>query len=235
MTREYNRRPLCERENPLSSDVADAIEELVREGGDLPVAMNREHIADKLLDMASIDDAGARFHVPRIFQDAARRQLIDKLYNSALLQAGYRHYEKRSENPVVPITEFFFKNIYGEGDDLTECLHALDAFSIRMSLPKRSSHQRNNDGEVIYGADNQPLLEKGEVYGIVVFPPNSSFDLLRAWLERRGNVAVGQLTSTTQSIRHARPESPRVTELEETTHSAKSKIGRALPRPRRIT
>src|SRR5262245_58967221 len=106
-------------------------------------------------------------------------------------------------------------------------------FEIIQSLPKRPTAMRGReDGDYVRDDDGQ-LLRSGSIAGVVVFPPETSFALLRAWLERRGKVATGSVASIVSSLEHARPNSERVSNLRAQAAAVGKGITKALPRPRK--
>jgi hypothetical protein len=79
--------------------------------------------------------------------------------------------------------------------------------------------------------DNGEIATYGELAGLIVFPPNSRAALLRRWLERRKNVAVGQVEAAVGSIEHARPGAIPVEHLKEKINSLGATAAKALPLP----
>jgi hypothetical protein len=226
------RHPLRERELPLSCDVALAISSLVGDRNNLPIAINRAQIIDKLIEMAHEEDDGTIGHISRIARRAMTDSFYNRLTNTAVFQAGYKQYEKNAENPVVPITDFFFKNVFANGD-VVDCLDAMSDFEIRQSLPKRMSPMLQSDGNDVIRDDRGDVIRSGEIAGIVILPPNSRVNLLAVWLKRRANSTIGQLKSTVTSIKHAKPEAPAVEKLEEMVNPVPRVMHQALPKPRR--
>jgi hypothetical protein len=227
-------RLLRYRETVLSSDVADAIERLT--DGELPLlprALQRSDLVRTLIEMAHLNEDGTVDEITPIARRALGDQFNNRLTNTGVFQAGYKHYEKRKSNPVVPVTDFFFRIVFGNtSSNIEECLDAMSDHEIRHSLPKRPNIAKQEDGRT-------PILDTvgdeviaGDVAGIVIFPPNMQAKLLRAWLKRRANVATGQLSGTVNAISHARPATVAVEELKERTEPVAGAMRRALPRPR---
>jgi hypothetical protein len=102
------------------------------------------------------------------------------------------------------------------------------------SLPKRTGRVpvEGEDGEYMRD-ENGDIAKFGTLAGIVVFPPNSHAPLLRAWLQRQGNVTLGQNRKIVNAIGHARPDAAAVEVLKEKVGEIRPAITKALPRPRR--
>jgi hypothetical protein len=229
-------RPLRVRDKPLTSDVADAIKLLVEQderlGQGLPRAFDIADVVAMLIEIAHTDDDG---HVGPILP-IVRRSMIEtfgnRLQNSSVFQAGYKQFEKRSALPVVPVTEFFFKNEFGDRA-LATVLDAMSDFEITQSLPKRTHKMRSAENGDFMRDEDGDILESGSIAGIVVFPPNSAFSLLHAWLMRRARAADGTLRSAISSMEHARPDTDSVETLKSTARTLASAMTRALPTPKR--
>ena len=134
------RNPLIEREAVLSSDVADAIERLVeRRNTELPLPIDKAAVIVELIQLAHIEADGTLLPISKIVRRALAHDFTNRLTNSSLFSAGYQHYEKRSALPVVPVTEFFFKVVWSNGEDpsFAARLDAMPDFEIGQSLPKR--------------------------------------------------------------------------------------------------
>jgi hypothetical protein len=226
-------RSLRFREQVMSFDVADAIERIMREM-ELPQALRREDVVRVLIDMAHLNEDDTVGEITPMARRAFSDQFTNRLTNTGVFQAGYKRYEKRTTNPVVPVTDFFFRIVYSNsGDDVTDCLENMSDHEIRYSLPKRPNVVRADDGvTAVLDAQGDEVIA-GDVAGIVIFPPNMQAKLLRAWLQRRANVASGQLTTTVDAISHARPETVAVEELKEATTPVAGAMRRALPRPKK--
>ena len=229
-------RPLRRRGNILAHDVAEAISRLV--GPDdrmLPEAFNKHAIVGKLIEIAHELDDGTIDEITPIVRSTMAEKFYNVLTNTATFQAGYKRYERNSKFPVVPVTDFFFKTVYSEG----ECASILDAMTdleIRQSLPKRPSRgrQANPDGEIEYmhGEDGE-ILVFGELAGIVVFPVNMQSNLMRAWLQRLAKISSRSIQSTVQRIEYARPETLSTAALKESIEPIAGAMARALPRPKK--
>ena len=229
------RKHLRDREHPLSSDVAEAIFRLAgNEERSLPIAITKLEIVARLIDIAHEGEEGEPDRQPI---PAAKRAMtndwFNRLSNTAVFQSGYKHYEARQEYgnfPVVPVTDYFFKVVYAEGD-VVEVLEGMSDHEIMHSLPKRRGRVpvEGEDGEYLRD-DSGAFAQFGELAGIIVFPRNSTALLLRAWLARRGNVAAGQIQGAVASIEHARPNTVAVEHLKEKVDGLKPTITKALPR-----
>ena len=237
MTRE--RHPLCDRERPFASDVADAIEQLLRRMGDgdagptLPVVLSRPDIVGKLIENASIsiEDGEERYKRPsKLVRAALEERLTNCLSNSSVFQAGYKRYEARSGYPIVPVTSFFLKSF---DNSVREYLDLMHDFEVRMSLPRRAKRMRGEDNTVLRDERGNDVVESGEIAGIVVFPANSKAKLLCAWQARIANMANGSLKNAVAMIERARPDAQSVENLKELVRPLAGGLSRALPRPRR--
>ena len=229
-----NRRPLRERESILSSDVSDALEQLVAQnGGALPVAFDKNDVVEKLIEIANTGDDGIVNEPLPIARRALQEQFRNRLSNTAVFQAGYKRYEGNSELPVVPVTEFFFKHVY-EGGDTADCLDGMSDHEITQSLPKRASFARVKDKETglleYVRNESGEMLTYGELAGVIIFPQGMVSNLLRAWLDRRAKAAAGLFNNTVERLEHARPGGVAVENLK--AHKLESAMRQALPRPR---
>jgi hypothetical protein len=227
-------RPLRERKSLLSSDVADAIETLVATYGQpgLPKALKLSNVVDCLIEIAHTDDDGAVQQIFPMLRQALTELYTNRLINSSVFQAGYKRYEKRSSNPVCPVTTFFFKVVFSNGD-VADCLDAMSDLEIKHSLPKRVSVAMEEDGVTpILGSEGE-VVNAGEIAGVVVFPPGTRATMLAAWLHRRANITKGLMQSTVDSIEHARPDTTSVERLKESARGVSGDLRRALPKPRR--
>jgi len=102
-----DRRPLRDRDQPLSSDVAEAIYRLVGNGNDLPIALTKINIVEKLIDIAHEAKNGEQLVPIRAAKRAMQDGWYNRLSNTAVFQSGYKHYEGLDEYghfPVVPVT-----------------------------------------------------------------------------------------------------------------------------------
>jgi hypothetical protein len=226
------RRPLRKRKHPLSSDVAEAIFRIVGTGRDLPIAISKMDLVEKLIDIAHEAEDGTQLQPVTGARQAMLDSWYNRLSNTAVFQSGYKHYEGRDEYgnfPLVPVTDYFFKVIYGNGD-VTAVLDAMTMHEVKNSLPKRRG--RVPDGEDYVRDEENNIVNFGELAGIVVFPRNSRALLLRSWLERRISTAVGQIEKTTAAIEHVRPGTAAVGVMKEQFGGLRSAAHRALPRPK---
>lgn len=224
------RKHLRDRDWPLSSDVAEAIHRFVGVGSALPIALTKMDIVEKLIDIAHEDEDGVQQQPIRSARKAMRDGWFNRLSNTAVFQSGYKHYEGRDEYgnfPVVPVTDYFFKVVYGEGA-VIDVLDGMTEHEVMHSLPKRRG--RVPDGEDFLRDENGSVVQYGELAGIVVFPSNSAALLLCGWLQRRGNVALGQIESAAALLSHARPDSTAVDCLSEKVKGLRSNVTKALPR-----
>jgi hypothetical protein len=227
-----SRSPLKYREQIIAPDVADALELLVSSdpaGPDLPKAYRRINVVDKLIQIAHTEDDGTIAEITPIARRSLGDVFFNRLSNTGVFQAGYKRYEKRSENPVVPVTEFFFRIVFGNGD-VSDSLDAMSDHEIKLSMPKRPHTAREEDGITpILDTEGEEVVA-GDVAGVVIFPPGTQAKLLRAWLERRAHVTTGLMTTTIDAIEHARPDTKSVADLRETARPIAGAMHRALPR-----
>ena len=230
------RKPLRERELLLSSDVADAIERLVNHSGmALPLPINKEKVIHELIQLVHLQSNGAIAPIGKMVRRALAQGFANQLTNSSVFAAGYQHYEKRAQLPVIPVTEFFFKVVFTNGDDVAMDLEAMSDYEIRQSLPKRRSPIRSDvaaGGELLRDDDGD-VLHSGSIAGVIVFPPHNRSRLLRTWLERRANVASGQMTAVVDNLGHARPDATAVEHLREHVQTVRPSLRRALPQPKK--
>ena len=231
-------RPLRKRANILSHDVADAIEQLIgQQLSLLPQAYTKQQIIDQLIIIAHTEEDGTVGEITPISRRTMTDQFYNRLTNTAIFQAGYKRYEERSRLPVVPVTDFFFRIVCGNGDDCVTALDAMTDLELRQSLPKRSSAGRKSEdmeGNIEYHRDESGLiLVFGELAGIVVIPADAQSNLLRAWLRRLSHVSTGNIQRTVERIEHARPDNTATTQLQEQVRPLSGAMSRALPRPKR--
>jgi hypothetical protein len=230
MTAEH--RPLSER-GLLSADIADALEILVgadsEQGLALPRAYTRSDVVDTLIKIVHRNEDGTFDHVRPNIRHSLLETYGNRLANSSVFQAGYKRFETRSQYPVVPVTDFFFKNEFGD-QLVAAVLDAMSDFEIRHSLPERPRRMRQSeDGDYLRDEDGD-FFQSGLIAGVVVFPQRSRYNLLRAWLNRRARYADGQVRSAVASLEHARPDSPDVQELKTHTRTFGPAMRKALPR-----
>lgn len=227
----FNRQPLSKRPKPLSTDVADAIEQIVAAGDDsLPISITRDQIAEKLIHIAQTDEDGTFTEPTGPAANAMAREFINILANTATFQSGYKRYEARAERPVVPVVDYFFRVLGGNS------IEDMSAFDITQSLPKRRGRVPVDtpDGkEWLRDEETNEVLTMGELYGIVVFPPNMQSTLLRAWLERRTSNSMGSMHSTVTRIEHARPNTAAIDTLKGATKAVTPAMRKALLPPKR--
>ena len=220
------RKPLHMRKRPVASDVADAIEHLEHAASTgLPVAFTRADVLDQLIRIHLTQDDGTQMKTTAGMKEALREIWSNLLQNSSTFQAGYKHFEKRSQHPIVPVTDFFFKAVFG-GGAVADCLDAMSDLEIRQSLPKRTTSMTVDDN------GGSELIEAGQVAGIVVFPENSNANLLRAWLKRLASSTQGSMDRSLQSLTNARPGSPEIENLREQMSGLKPAMTKALPEPK---
>jgi hypothetical protein len=228
--------PLRDRERPLSSDVADALQQLIWQTDDrlrepLPRAFGIADIVSTLVEIAHAEDDGTIGYIAPIVRRSLTDMFTNRLINSSVFQAGYKQFEKRTGLPIVPITDFFFKNEMG-AKSVADMLETLSEYEIKQSLPKRPHAMRDRDSREIMRDDDGDTIDSGSIAGIVVFPQNAHHNLLRSWLMRRANAANGQLRSAVSALEHARPDTQSVAALKDAADSIKPALSRALPRPK---
>jgi hypothetical protein len=229
-------RPLSKRERPLSSDVADAIEGLVPDVTQLPIALDQDEIVEQLVVLAQTDETGAFVPLPRIAKVSLSKTFKNVVANGYSLQAGYKHYERRTENLVVPVLGFFFTYLYTPDTDLHECLVNMDPFAVNQSLPRPSHHRvkdKVDNNEIPKRGENGEVITAGTLEGIVIVPANSNYLLATVWLERLAKATCGQLESIVDRIGYATPDRVDVVRLQEQRRPIRSSIQRALPKPKK--
>lgn len=228
-------RHLREREQPLSSDVAEAISRIVGlDGKNMPVAITKMGIVDELIDIAheGEDDQPDMIPLP-----AARRAMVNswgnRLATTDVFQSGYKHFEARAEYgnfPVVPVTDYFFKVVYNNGT-VSDVLDAMSEHELMNSLPKRRGRVRaGGEGTEFIRDEHGEIATFGELAGIVVFPRGSNFALHRRWLGRVSNLAIGQSRNAVAALQHLRPDAKSVENLAVAVDGMSSIAARALPK-----
>lgn len=238
MSRQYNRRPLRERENVLACDVTDAIRNIV--GPDertLPIAISKADIVAELIKIAHTAEDGLVEKPRPLAWNSMATAIKNRLTNKSTFYDGYKGFEAESKLPVCPVTDFFFVEVYANGDTAA-CLDAMNDNEITQSLPKKASRVPiyNEQGKVAgYMRDpaTQEEVQYGELSGIVVFPPGSTAQLLRRWLERRSSVSIGCLSRTVDAITHARPNTAATVTMRERAQAVPGVVRKALPRPKK--
>lgn len=218
----------------LAHDIAQAITELVGRT-ELPLAFTREQVVDQLLIIVETDDEGLRHKLENGIREAVREKFENRIINSSLFQAGYKHYEKDSENPVVPVTKYFFTSVYHSG---TNAIDAMTNFDMQHSLPKRTSNARGRDLETGEEIANDAVIDSGPIAGIIIFPPNygarrkdgENPALLQKWLERGVRVTEGANTHIANRLAYARPNTTSAATARDTAKTIGSGLRRALPK-----
>lgn len=212
---------LRDRLNARGDDVAQAIENILTAGMvPLPVAIVKTAVVEELIQMASTDAQGVYISPPLAVHSALYDKYTARLvsesedcdYGTSVFQSGYTRYEKGSRNPVVPVSKFFFSDIWGNGDT-ADVLDAMTDEDIRHSIPGRSRRVpiTNPDGTAGYlrDADGHIALVSYPTVGIVIFPPVSEGDampaLLAAWQRWGNSVTVGQIEAQTGRLGFAQP------------------------------
>jgi len=225
----WERSLLCYRERPFGSDVADAIGNLMRRNGDeLPFAITKEQIIDELVEMASIeddDDGNTRVRPHTVAAaKALQKSYAVHITESATFSLGYKRYERDSKHPVVPVSAFFFRHIYGDGS-VRDVLDAMTETEAKQSLPRRYEKARDDNGEerIVYN----------DIAGIVIFPVNSRSHLIAMWLRRMASTTQGLVEGTVGRIERARPQTNAIAELKEMVRPLRTEMHRALPKPKR--
>ena len=227
---QHTRRPLRMRKHPIAPDISDAITQIVdRLDNDLPIAITKTMVIEELIAIVHTDDAGNTFDPSPITYDALFERFKNRLTNSASFQTGYKHYENVSANPVIPVTDYFFANVFADGS-VADALDAMSDFEVLQSLPKRKGRVADEDADDFMRDENGELLLFGELAGIVVCPPGIQIKLQTAWMKRRANMFVGSGKSVTASIGKARPGVEAVQELQAKVSDVEETVIRALPK-----
>jgi hypothetical protein len=193
--REYNRKPLSQRSKVLGPDVADAIEAIVeRDGTGLPMAIEKDDLVPELIRLACSDESGEVNEPTRMAVRLMAEEFRSRLADGRLFVSGYQHYHRRSKNPVVPVTNYFFNNVYEEGDNRAY-LDAMTPNEVMHSLPKRPTQMRDAETEAKIFDEEGNVAHSGKVAGVVVFPQGQASPLVLAWMDRR----FGQANGTTEA------------------------------------
>jgi hypothetical protein len=226
-------RSLFYREVPRGEDVAAAIRTIVAvAGGQLPLAISKLHVLAELMVMSATKEDGEV-----IEQSASAKKFVEMNYwntltESSIFQSGYERYEDDSGNPVVPVTEYFFRYIHT--DDTRACLDTMRQFEIQQSLPKRPSVPLDANQQVIH-TENEgsraPAGKVGKIAGVVIYKPrDADARLLFAWLDRKRNVAIGQVNSVIDNLGHTHGERA-VLALRSSSRRFQAGTERVLPGP----
>jgi hypothetical protein len=233
-----DRRTLFHRRLPLAVDVADAIDNLVRSDTvGLPLAVTIEEIATELVRIANIDDEGD----PVVLSESTRAAVTDRFTNylstSSIFRAGYKTYEAETRNQVIPVTRFFFTAVYT--DEARDCLHVLDDYVIRKSLPTRSSPLTDREGNPLVFEDDEDADSRrsGKTAGIAVFPQDHLVEgfapkLVGVWLQRSASITIGLNEATATRLENAASASPMIAPLRSSVQANKSNLIAALPKPK---
>jgi hypothetical protein len=201
-------RSLFYREMPRGEDVAEAIHAIVTRSA-LPRAIGKEGVLTELLMMSRTKDDGEV-----VEQSASAKRFVELSYRnvlseSSVFQSGYERYEANSDygnHPVIPVSDFFFRYIYSENEDLRQTLDAMLPHEIMQSLPKRPSTPRDQDLAPIIEAENNPT-KVGKIAGIVILRNgDANCRLLATWLDRKAKTANGMINSVTNHLEHAHGE-----------------------------
>lgn len=195
-----SRTPLRNREQPISSDVADALFQLLRRDqpeGLLPVAYSKSEVVERLIVIANTLPDGNVTTLARAHYRALYDLYANRLTNSIVFQSGYKRYEAAAEKAVVPVTEFFFHHVLT--NDVVSSLSEMTEFDIVHSLPKRTSTPVKQEE----GIPPMVYVQSGEIAGVIIFPKGFKSDLLRYWLERRVRNSLGGVKGATTAVVHA--------------------------------
>lgn len=238
-----HRTPLCERTNIINYDVAGAIKDLVGEDGTLPIAIGIDAIVERLVERAHIDQDGVSSHITAMARRSMGDQFHNRLLNTAVLYSGYKRYEKETRFPVVPVSPYFFKIVYGDaapnqGAETLDMLDAMSDVDIKSSLPRRRGYTNamkpNGEYDRVRDDEGAPIYHTGEIAGLVVFPNGSNCGLLVSWLSRIKTTAIGLNAAAVTKIENARPEATEsVARLKEHMGQLRPLYQKALPRPPR--
>ena len=226
---------LFHREVPRGPDVALAIETLVLANGELPQAISKEDVLAQLMIMQATNDEGEIVEQPAAALRYVKAAFWNTLTESTVFQSGYERYESGSNNPVVPITEYFFRYIFND-EDMRECLSSMRPIEIMQSLPKRPSVPLDADARVIRqdeGEDGEiiPAQKVGKVAGIIVFKPkDTSSSILAEWIRRKRNMVFGGFEKLTDNLEHIRGDEAAVESLRSSTRDLKRETRRLSPR-----
>lgn len=178
--------------------VARAIREIVND--DLPTAIQPQMVADvivkQLLDHMGLPDAPRQMKA--IYLDA----VVDELKDGQL-RAGCQRYTQETGHPHVPVTAYFFSNVYCDDAVLRECIArgALTTQEVNASLPRRSSYAKLHDGTL----DRDEVIDNSTA-GFLIFPARSDSPLLLTWMSKLRDAGIG--SARTRMIRVAGAVSP---------------------------
>lgn len=224
-----NRNPLFKRTKLMGLDIVDALSNLVKAGGSLPLAVTKAQVTNELVNIACTRESNGIVQVldlPAAAEKFMFDNFLNSLMTSTVFSSGYAKFEEVTKFPVVPVTSYFFNHVYD--DEARDCLDAMTNVDIRQSLPKRPSVPVDNDGVPIE-SDNGDAAFSGWTAGVVIFPRNSKARLMKAWHGRVAAMAIGHNNGMMGRIEHAHPNDGRVPVLEEKVTTANKGIRRLAP------
>lgn len=222
-------RSLYHRAKPIAFDVAEAISAIcTADKTGLPLAIEREQIAKELVRIANTNDQGEVIELSASTEKLVEDNFKQVLATTGVFQAGYKQYEKNTGNPIVPVTEFFFKVVYDDGS--RDLLLNLEDFQIEQSLPRRQWQPYDENNLPLEIDGDRVLLVSGKIAGIVVYPVGMRANLLTAWLHRLMTFTVGHGKAFVRRVENARPDAEAVEALRETTDEYSRNARLALPR-----
>src|SRR5438046_883153 len=100
-------QPLCHRLRPMGFDVADAIDAIVKaDGQGPPIGITREQVAGELARIATTYPETHEV-APLSLRLALENFFSNELKTSSVFQSGYEVYVERTNNRVVPTTDYF--------------------------------------------------------------------------------------------------------------------------------
>lgn len=209
------RMSLYYREKLLGSDIKEGFERLVAEdGSNLPLAVSKKEIVNQLMIMSAIDRDG--LHHPRNVRDqktGAERFATD-MQTTSVFMAGAELYETATKRPMIPVSDYFFNHVYGNGDTRA-CLDAMSETEIANSLPRRTALPQMFDVEknkkvpqvlARRPSDGEQVLTtpSGRIAGVVIFPPGEvgTTGLVAAWAARRESLTHGTMDRFVDFVEH---------------------------------
>lgn len=231
------RKILYHRTWPMVLDISDAITNLVaRDGEGIPLALTIEQIAEELVRLSTIDDAGDITPLPTSAYIAVLDKFTNYLMTSTAFKGGYKHYENVSDTQVVPVTAFFFKSVYT--DEARSCLDAMTSYEIKKSLPGRPSLLTNADKTLVDEDDDDVTNRSGRTVGIAVFPKNAKVmvgpgaycpPLVKVWLKRSALILDGSADAFVKRAVRADTVSSPIERLRISTARTRQDILDAIP------
>jgi hypothetical protein len=219
-----SRQTLFHREKVFASDVADAMDAIWEKSPKAePRAIHKDEVCNQLIRIANTNDDGVM-----VSMSATSERLTQEKYDSLLDQtdlfgSGYKVFGQRRSLVPVPIGAYCFERVLNVDLSIAEILATMTPVQVRYSLPRREALNEIEDGE---------QTSSGPVVGVIVFPQDRDFPIVREWLTRQGKVALGHLTSVTNWVGRINPTNARLEDLRSATANFERQMQLVLPLPK---